>query len=224
MKKGKTNTVFKSELFQKQRVGVQKIKDEAVTIVHSPNHRGFKGTEFITNAINDLKGEGLKINYILLEKVSNEEVWHLLTSEADILVEQIIFTGYAMSGLEGMASGIPVLSNLDNNNIVALFRRYSYLNECPIVSTTPESVKGNLRRLITNPGLRKQLGKANRAYLEKYHSYAAFVALFGEIERKVWNNDPKNDAMNFYKPTNMDSYNNKQPIVRHPLQKNRLPD
>lgn len=198
--------------------------NEAVTIVHSPNHRGFKGTEFILQAVQELKDEGLKIDFVLLEKVPNEVVRNTLTTTADILVEQIIFTGYGLSGVEGMASGIPVMSNWEHKDISTLFRRYSYLNECPIVSTSPETIKENLRKLITNPSLRKHLGDAGREYVEKYNSYKAFSALFGEIERKIWWEDPESDPMNFFNSTNQKSYNHKYPIIRHPLKQNRIPD
>ena len=85
-----------------------------VKIIHTPNHRGFKGTEFLVAAVNELRSEGLKIELILLEGVKNELVRHIMENDADILAEQFIATAYAMSGIEGMASGLPVLANLNN--------------------------------------------------------------------------------------------------------------
>jgi glycosyltransferase involved in cell wall biosynthesis len=73
-----------------------------------------------------------------------------------------------MSALEGMASGLPILSNLDSETYTRVFRRYAFLNECPILSTTPETVKDHLRVLVTHPQLRKELGEAGRKYVEKY--------------------------------------------------------
>lgn len=194
-----------------------------VQIVHTPNHRGFKGTEFIISAVRELKEEGLKIEFILIEKMPNEEVRNILTSKADILVEQIIFTGYALSGIEGMAAGLTVLSNFENKDIMNLFRRYSYLNECPIVSTSPETIKENLRLLITNPSLRQQLGQAGRKYVEKYHSYHTFASMFAEIEKKIWKGDTTADPMNFFNPQNPSSYNNQSERIHHPLSNSRIP-
>lgn len=187
-----------------------------VTIVHTPNHRGFKGTEFIIKAVNELKEEGLQIELILIERMQNSEVKKILQEGADILVEQIIFSGYALSGLEGMATGLPVMSNLDRTDILQVFRRYSYLNECPILSTTPETVKKNLKLLITNPELRETLGKAGREYVLKYQSYDSFGTLINEVVNKIWHN--KNvDTMHFYNPQKSDSYNNSMPLIKHPL-------
>ena len=44
-----------------------------VTIVHSPNHRVIKGTEYIIAAVEKLKSEGLQIEFQLLEGLKNTE-------------------------------------------------------------------------------------------------------------------------------------------------------
>ena len=197
--------------------------NEEVTIIHTPNHRGFKGTEFIIDAINKLKLEGLKINLVLLENIQNSQVQEIMLGQADILVEQLIFIGYALSGIEGMASGIPVLSNLSDKRYTDLFRRYSYLNECPILSSTPENIIGNLRILIKNPLLRKELGIAGRKFAEKYHSYNLAQKMYTKIYDKIWN---KRDfeLWNYFHPLNPDSYNNQIPKIEHPLFENKIPE
>ena len=174
-----------------------------VNIIHSPNHRGFKGTEFLVAAIDELRLEGLKVNLILVEGVPNNEVMRIMEEDADILAEQFIFTGYAMSGIEGMASGIPVLANLDSETYTRLFRRYSYLNECPVLSTTPENLKNNLRLLIINPALRKSLGTAGRKYVEKHHSIDAAQYIFNSIYEKIYYKK-KVDLMNLFHPLKSD--------------------
>ena len=153
---------------------------------------------------------------MLIEKMQNSEVKKILQEFADILIEQIIFSGYALSGIEGMAIGLPVMSNLDRSEIIQVFRRYSYLNECPILSTTPENLKINLKLLITNPELRETLGKAGRDYVLKYQSYDSFGCLINEVVNKIWHS--KNvDTMHFYNPQKSDSYNNSMPLIKHPL-------
>jgi glycosyltransferase involved in cell wall biosynthesis len=193
-----------------------------VVVAHTPNHRGIKGTEFIIKAIEDLKLQGIKVKLILLEKKQNSEVKRVLYEEADILVEQLIFTAYALSGVEGMASGLPVLANLDSEVYTRVFRRYSYLNECPILSTTPENITDNLKLLIKNPMLRKELGVAGRKYVEKYHSYEAGAYMFKKIYDKIWYGKDV-DLLNLYHPLNPDSYNNLSPRIQHPLFENKLP-
>jgi predicted metal-dependent TIM-barrel fold hydrolase len=60
-----------------------------VKVMHTPNHRGFKGTEFLIQAVDELREEGLQIELVLLEKVPNSRVRDLM-QEVDILAEQFI--------------------------------------------------------------------------------------------------------------------------------------
>jgi len=193
--------------------------DDFVKIIHSPNHRGIKGTEFIIQAVEILKKEGLKIELILLEKVTNDVVKEIMNN-ADILVEQLIL-GHGLSAIEGMAKGLVVISNLEDDTRNIGFRTYSYLKECPIVSACPENIVDVLRKLVKEPLLRKELGDSGRAYVEKYHSYAFGQFLFGEIYKKIWHNEPV-DLLNMFHPVYPGSYNNQSPLVKHPLIKNKL--
>lgn len=191
-----------------------------VKIIHCPNHRGFKGTEFLIHAVNELKDDNILIKLILVENKSNAEV-RALIQDADILAEQFIAPTYGLNGIEGMASGLPVLANLDCENYTRVLRRYSYLNECPVLSTTPENLKENLRILITNPKLRKELGQAGRQYIEKYHSEATAQYMFGAIYDKIWHGKDV-DLINLFHPIKSE-YNNRKPFVNHPLLENKLP-
>ena len=190
-----------------------------VKVLHAPNHRGFKGTEFLLQAVEELQAEGLDIELVLLEQTPNDEV-RVAMQEADLLADQFIFTGYGLASIEGMASGLPVLSNLDNEMYTKVFRRYSFLNECPILSASPERLKQNLRVLITEPELRKELGQAGRAFIEKYHSYETAQYLFGSIYDKIiYGKDV--DLMNLFHPLKSE-YNRRKPYVNHPLTENQL--
>jgi glycosyltransferase involved in cell wall biosynthesis len=191
-----------------------------VKVYHTPNHKGIKGTEFLIEAIESLKSEGLLVELVLLENVNNDKVRKLLFEDADILVEQLIL-GYALSAIEGMACGLPVISNLEEEIYTRVFRRYSYLNECPIVSSSPERIKQDLKMLITIPALRQELGIAGRAYAEKYHSYKAMADIFNAIYDKVWYNLPM-DLINFFNPQNKLSYNNRSKRIEHPLFDNKI--
>lgn len=192
---------------------------EVIKITHAPNFRGFKGSEFIINAVEKLQKEGFKIELNLLEKLKNHEVKKILQDETDILVEQIIFTGHALNGLEGMACGLPVLSNLEDESYTRHLRRWSYLDECPIVSTCPENLIDNLRTLITNPNLRNDLGKASRQYVEKYQGFEAGQYLFGEVINYL---EGKRDALiNLYHPI-LGEYSKNKPKIIHPLKESKI--
>ncbi len=196
-------------------------KDAPVRVVHSPNHRGAKGTEFLLRSVERLKAEGLQVELVLLERVQNEEVRRAL-QDSDLLADQFALPGYGLAAIEGMASGLPVMANLDDPSYTRIFRRYSFLDECPILSTTPETLTDNLRVLVRNPELRRRLGLAGRAYVEKYHSYAATQYLFGAIYAKLLRGDDGIDLMNLFHPLKS-PYNTRTPPVAHPLVESRLP-
>jgi hypothetical protein len=192
---------------------------EEVVIVHTPNHRGFKGTEFLVESVEKLKNEGLKVRLILLEGKQNCDVLGVLQTEADILVEQLIITGVALSGLEGMASGLPTISNLDDDAYTLPWRRWSYFSECPIVSANPENLVSVLRELVVRPGLRHELGKAGRAYAEKYHGVDSAQYLFTNVIDYLYGR--KESLINLYHPL-LGEYPNRSPKIQHPLVNNRI--
>ena len=194
---------------------------EPVVIVHAPNHKGFKGTEFVVDAVRSLKNEGLNVELRLLEGVQNTEVRRILFEEADILVEQLIYTGHGLNGLEGMASGLPTVSNLEDEGYVLPFRRWSYFNECPLVSATPENLTEVLRKLVERPELRRKLGEAGRAYVEKYHGLDSAQYLFSNVLDYL--SGDKDSIMNLYHPL-LGEYPNRSTKIKFPLKNNRIVD
>lgn len=173
-------------------------RNGAVKIIHTPNHRGFKGTEFIINVVEKLRSEGYQVELILLEGVPNDKVCEIMRT-ADILVEQLVIPAYALSAIEGMATGIPVISNLDNEDYLDVFRKYSFLDKCPICSTSIDTLYKNLKYLVEHPEVRENLGNAGRKYVEQYHSYKTTQFLFGNIYSKIL--DKKDiDLINLFHP------------------------
>jgi glycosyltransferase involved in cell wall biosynthesis len=159
-------------------------KDGPVTIVHASNHRELKGTEFLVAACEELKGEGYQIHLHLLEGVPNAKVQDIMLN-SDIVAEQFIH-GYALTAMEGMSLGKPVMSNLSDDHYYHVHRLYTGLDECPIDNTSISQIKDHLRTLITNPELRRKMGEAGRRYVVKYHSYATVGTMWDLIYQKIW--------------------------------------
>jgi len=193
--------------------------DGPFKIVHSPNHRGVKGTEFLIDAVKQLESEGYNIELLMLEGLKNEEVRRVLTSEASILVELLIGPGHGLSAIEGMASGIPVISNLEDDDHFLPFRRWSFFSECPIVSASPENIYATLKKLIENPQLCATLGAQGREYVIKYHSPEACKYLFESVLEFLTGR--KASLLDLYHPLTSD-YVKRSPRIVPPLEKNRL--
>ncbi|MDD3072408.1 MAG: aminotransferase, partial [Candidatus Pacebacteria bacterium] len=90
----------------------------------------------------------------------------------------------------------------------------------PILSTSPENIKDNLRLLVENPSLRKELGEAGRKYVEKYHSYKAFQYMFSNVYKKIIEGKDI-DLINLFHPLKS-AYNNSMPKIKHPLFENKI--
>ncbi len=196
-------------------------RNGTVYIAHAPNHRGFKGTEFVIDAVQKLREEGLLVELILLEKVQNDVLRKIFRDDVDILVEQLIATGHGFNAVEGMASGLPVISNLEDETYTLPFRRWSFLNECPIASACPESIEEVLRKLVTRPDLRLSLGIAGRQYAEKYHSFRSAQHLFKSVLDYL--NGQDINLLNIYHPL-LGEYSGRSPRIKPPLINNKIVD
>lgn len=132
-------------------------------IVHAPTDDKFKGTNYVLEAIEQLKKEGYAFEFHLFREMSNIEVRKAL-SEADISIDQLFAQGPGMFALESMAAGCAVLGG--NIPEFAGFSR-----ELPIIHTDPDNVYQNIKMLLENTPLRQELGQKGRKYVEKYHDY-----------------------------------------------------
>lgn len=153
--------------------------DGPVRIVHAANHRMFKGTRFLEQAVAELRAEGLAVELDIVEKVSNDEA-RRRTEAADIVAEQFLIGYFGYFAVEAMALGKPVVS---------FVRRPEYLpagEECPIVSANPDTLKAELRALVLDAPRRRALGKAGRRFVERVFSLEAFGARMDALYRSLW--------------------------------------
>lgn len=137
----------------------------SVTIVHAPNHRHYKGTSFLEEAVAQLSAEGLPVELVLVEGQSNEDARRRYR-EADVVADQFLIGAYALLAIEAMSLGKPVVCYL-NPRFEEVHPEW---RDCPIVSATPDTLVRELRRLVLDPDLRRELGARGPAYVDRYHS------------------------------------------------------
>lgn len=155
----------------------------APVVIHAPNHRHVKGTEFLIEAIERLKQRGFDFELRLIEGVPRHEALQLY-ADADIIADQFIMGAFGIFALEGMALGKPVLTYLDEEHL----RRPVYSH--PLINTTPERIAEVLAVLHAVPELRARVGAASRASVEKYQSFDAVADVWTRIYRHVWWGEP----------------------------------
>jgi len=154
-------------------------------ILHAPNHRAIKGTEFFVRAVEELQSEGLPIELVILERVPNTEVRRVMEG-VDLVADQLVVGWYAMLAIEAMALAKPVLCHI-REDLEELYVLAGLLDrgELPIIRCSPETVKAEIRRLAQDRVRLKKIGAASRAYVEKHHSLEAIGAVFDRINRGI---------------------------------------
>jgi glycosyltransferase involved in cell wall biosynthesis len=154
-------------------------------ILHAPNHRTIKGTQYFIDAVNELIEDGLNIELVLLEGVPNDEIKRVMTS-VDVVADQLIVGWYAMFALEAMAMGKPVLCFLDDD-LKELYTVTGFVaaDEIPIINCSPLTVKEVIRDLALNRDKLFEIGKQSREYVMKHHSTQAVGKVFDKINRSI---------------------------------------
>jgi hypothetical protein len=193
---------------------------EAVTIVHAPNHRGVKGTEFVLEAIRSLERKGYSIQLELLERRPNEEVLEAMR-RADICIDHCIGSGWGLFAIEAMASGATVIANLEDEQRLGVHRYFGWLNQSPIVSANIDQLESTIEHLIRNPSLREELGRIGVEFVRRFHSPQTAQYTFGSIYRKLAGEDV--DLMRLFHPLSSEYMSRFEPLTP-PLRRNRPPE
>ena len=139
------------------------VKDHegSLRIVHAPSDPQVKGTEYVVGAVEELKGEGYKIDLDLVENMPHHEaVEHY--RQADIVVDQLLVGWYGVFAIECMALGKPVCVYIRED-------LKDYMDASPLINADPAGIKQRLIELIESSSLRKEMGRKGREYVERIH-------------------------------------------------------
>lgn len=77
-------------------------------VVHAPSDRTLKGTQYLLDAVDKLKKEGINFDFRLIEGLPYETAKRIY-QQADIVVDQLCIGSFGIFSLEGMALGKPVI-------------------------------------------------------------------------------------------------------------------
>lgn len=154
-------------------------------VLHAPNHRALKGTEYLLSAVEALRSEGKNIELIIIEKQPNAVVRQAII-DADVVADQFIIGWYAFFAIEAMAIGRPVMCYLDPRLEELYITRGLYdRDEMPIINTAHNRIKETLDWLISNRRSLEDIAKKSRSFVEKYHSLYSIGAEFDRINRQI---------------------------------------
>lgn len=155
--------------------------DGVVRVVHAPNHPHYKGTRYLVAAVERLREDGLPVELVLVQGVSNADARREY-ERADVIADQFLIGAYALFAIEGMALGKPVVCYLDPR----FARHHPEWAEAPIVSASPDVLEEELRRLVVDADLRHELGRRGPEYVRRVHSPEAVGAQLDGLYRRLW--------------------------------------
>jgi glycosyltransferase involved in cell wall biosynthesis len=130
-------------------------------VVHAPSNREKKGTRYVVEACAQLP-----VELDVVEGVPHEEARERY-ARADIVVDQLNAGWHGVFALETMALGKPVVTYLKPDVVERSAEGYGV--RIPIVPATKETLVDALRPLVESPQLRREIGAASRAYVERVH-------------------------------------------------------
>lgn len=129
-------------------------------IAHSPTNRAIKATEAFLTAT---EGSGLDVDVI--EGV-DWETCLTRKAQADLFFDQL-HIGYALSGIEAMAMGIPVVSGAYDHRIIDLMMSiFGYL---PFLLAEPTNLRDRIGHLI-DPTMRRAFAAIGTYHVERWHA------------------------------------------------------
>jgi len=136
--------------------------DEVPLVVHAPSRRVVKGTDWVLDAVQELKNEGLSFRFMLVENLTNAEARDVYR-QASIVVDQLRIGWYGVLAVEAMALGKATISYIREDLV------HHLESDMPLAVADPTTLKNTLRTLITDSEARRRLGERGRAYVERVH-------------------------------------------------------
>ncbi|MBR9817217.1 MAG: glycosyltransferase [Rhodospirillales bacterium] len=158
---------------------LQKSQRGPLRVVHAPNHREFKGTKYLEAAILSLQEEGIEIELVLVQNLTNSEALKVY-STADVVFDQCLIGFHGYFALEAMALGKPVMCYIRKPSEYLL-----QAEQCPIINTHIDSLKEDLRLLVERRRDLPEIGLNSRRYVERYFSHEAFAERLRQAYRDL---------------------------------------
>lgn len=174
-----------------------RLKGETIRIAHAPSHRAAKGTETIVQLVERLQGSGLPIDFVLIEKRTNDEVLELLAT-VDLVIDQLYSDRY-WSRLVAEAAVLGVPSIVAGYGFEKLDCHVPPHLRPPGIYCHPELVEGTLVRALASRSWRDDVGLAAREFAFDFYSLDSVAKRWSKI---LGDSQPPSDFL--YEPGQMD--------------------
>ena len=156
-----------------------------ITVLHAPNHQTIKGSEYIKEAVQELREEGYPVELDFVSNVTNTELYEHIR-KAHIIADQVVIGWYGMFAVEAMSAGKPVLCYL-REDLVDLYTFAGIIepDEIPVVNCSRHTFKDKLRYLLDNRKYMIELSQRSRSFVLRHHSIEAMARIFTQANRAM---------------------------------------
>ncbi len=158
MKFNKKSIYLPSPIDTDRFLPIEKDKRKVI-IAHSPSSRSRKGTKYFEHAMRILTSEYPKVEMLLLENITHDEVMRRLAN-TNIFFDNIgnSYSMYGQSSVQAACFGIPVL--VGKSNCI-------YKN--PLIHVTIDNLTEKLRDMIEDRRARNKKGTLTRRWVVRTH-------------------------------------------------------
>lgn len=169
------------------------LPEETVKIYHAVGNfdsrsevgsqRNLKSTHIYVPLVEELKREGRAVELIFFKDVPNRDLRYY-QAQADIVVDMLTVGFFGATAREAMMLGKPVVCYLRPEWLDQMRAQIpEYVDELPVVSASPDTVRDVLTDLMEHPEKRRELGRRGREFALKWHSSQAAARRFDSIYR-----------------------------------------
>ena len=144
-----------------------------LVIAHAPTNRRIKGTEYLIDAVDQLRQRGYSVRLDVIEGIPAAEVIHRY-QQCDLGVDELLQGSYGNVAIELMALCKPVIANLGS-------WYQEHRPDLPVVHADPTDIAQKLEALINDPARRQRLGAAGREYVKRWHDINTHVTRLFDI-------------------------------------------
>jgi len=131
-------------------------------VVHAPSSLAGKGTVFVREAVERLRGRGVALEYVEVHGKTQQEALEIY-ARADLIVDQLCTGGHGVFAAEAMAMGKPVVCFILPELVG------TYPEGFPIINANPLDVAEVLEEWLVDGEARARRGEQSRAYAEREH-------------------------------------------------------
>jgi hypothetical protein len=139
-------------------------------VIHSPSNRLSKGTEYLIEAVRQVKNEGIKFDFQLIENMPHNEALRTY-QKADIVIDQLLCPGAGKFATECLAMGKVVMAKMG----YGVYPDYiPEVESNPIIDVCPQTIYQKLKDIILDYDLRQKKSQQAPEYVNKHLNFDLF--------------------------------------------------